>query len=772
MLKQNIHKGISNAFTGLAVSVLLASGLSLFITNEIAHAAGFASGNGSISTPYKIADCEQLQNIADNSLSAYYELNNNIDCSGTASLNSGRGFSPIGDDTTPFTGNFDGKGFAINNITMQRADNVYGEDPGGADQTYVGIFGKTQNAVLKNITLNDAMIKGYRHVGGLVGYSDNSTISNIHVNDNVADNDCNPGTCIWARLGENGGGIVGYMKNGTLYNSTSGGNVKGSGRYIGGIVGYADNATISNSSSTANIDGGENIGGIVGLAVDSTVTFVHATGSVNVVEEDHKSGNYGGGVIGFMSRSTLSSSYATGPVNAYGSAGGLVGQAVNSTVEMSHASGIVSAYNSAGGLIGTVYGVNDDAPRTAIVRDSYATGVVSAYTYAGGLIGNIEASQGNYIVQRTYATGNITETYPSSSHEGGLIGSATVGSNNGSINASGVIEDSYATGSVSSSDFSYFFGGLIGYMYTYNDSTDAVVSSTVRRTYSTGSVTSRYVFGGLIGYSTSDDNIRVSINLSDNFTVSEVIPLPDVEFPGGFLGSSGGKDPTFSNNYYYSSVSESNAHCASIEVNTGCTGVTDISQFKNNSINAPFKNDGVTIWDFDNVWKTRTSNYPILRSTTTGITSNVNLYSAEDGTKIQVEQSGCTAIGNTSTSKESILSVQDPAYSYPLGFVGFRLTGCPIGGTATVKVTYTGKYDPSSISARKYNASNNSYSTINNRSIAATTLDGKDAIEITYTITDGGSLDQDGTANGAILDPVGLAQQVVGAPNTGTGSKQ
>jgi len=771
MLKQNIYRGIEKTFTGLIVSVLLASGMSLFITTEIAHAAGFASGSGSISNPYKIADCDQLQNIADNSLSAYYELNNNIDCSGTAALNSGRGFSPIGDDTTPFTGNFDGKGFAINNITMQRADNVYGEDPDGADQTYVGIFGKSQNAVLKNVTLNDAMIKGYRHVGGLVGYSDNSTISNIHVNDNVEDNDCNPGTCIWARLGENGGGIVGYMKNGTLYNSTSGGNVKGSGKYIGGIVGYADNATISNSSSSANIDGGEKIGGIVGLAVDSTISFVHATGSVNVVEEDYKSGNYGGGVIGFMSKSTLSNSYASGSVTASSWAGGLVGQAVNSTVEMTHASGVVTAFNSAGGLIGAVYGLNDDAPRTAIVRDSYATGVVSAYTYAGGLIGNIEASQGNYIVQRTYATGNIIKTYSESSHDGGLIGSATVGSDNESVNASGIIEDSYATGSIN--DSNYFSGGLIGYMYTYNYNNDAVVSNTIRRTYSTGNVSSSYIFGGLIGYSTADDNPRVSVNLSDNFTVSEVIPLPDAEYPGGFLGSGSGRDPAFSNNYYYSSVSESNYYCASIEVKVGCTGVTEVSQFKNNSTNTPFKNGGVTIWDFDNVWKTKTSDYPILRSTIpVGESSSVNLSSAENGTKIKLEQTGCLIIGNTNTSKESSAAVQDPAYSYPLGFVGFRLTGCPIGGTATVKVIYTGKYNTSSVIARKYNSSNNSYSTVNNASVTNTTLDGQDAIEITYTITDGGSLDQDGTANGAILDPVGLAQQVVGAPNTGTGSKQ
>lgn len=768
MVIKDISRVMKSTFHSVSVIVLVASSMSVLICTEIAHAVGFASGNGSRSNPYKIAACDQLQNIADSNLSAYYELNNNIDCSGTASLNEGRGFSPIGNDTTPFTGSFDGKGFAINNITMQRADEIYGEGPN--DQSYVGIFGKTQNAVLKNVTLNDAMVKGYRYVGGLVGYAESSTISNIHVNDNVSDNDCNPGTCIWARWGEFGGGIVGYMQNGTLTNSTSGGNVKGSGQYIGGLVGQTDSATVTNSSSSANVDGGYAIGGITGLAVNTIFDQVHSTGNVDVTEESHKSGTYGGGVIGFMSRSTLSNSYATGSVNAYSTGGGLVGQVVNSTVETSHASGMVTANDNAGGLIGTAYGLDDEVPRTTIIKDSYANGFVRAYTNSGGLIGNLEASQGNYIVQRTYATGNVVQSYSGGSHTGGLIGSVTVGSNNNDRNASGIIEDSYASGLARSS---YFTGGLIGYMYVYNDDTNAIANSTVRRTYSTGNVISNNMFGGLIGYVYFNDNSKLSVNLTDNFTVSELSRYTEADFGAGFLGSSGGKDPIFTNNFYNLSGGEFNTNCSSIGVSSGCTGVTDLSVFKNNYINAPFTNDGVRNWDFDNVWKTQTNDYPILRAPISiGETTSIDLSSAENGTKIKVEQTGCLAIGNASTSKESNASVQDPAYSYPLGFVGFRLSGCPVGATATVKVTYTGKYDPTSVIARKFNSSNNGYSTINNRSITATTLDGKDATEIAYTITDGGSLDQDGVANGAIVDPVGLAQQVVGAPNTGTGAKK
>jgi hypothetical protein len=41
----------------------------------------------------------------------------------------------------------------------------------------------------------------------------------------------------------------------------------------------------------------------------------------------------------------------------------------------------------------------------------------------------------------------------------------------------------------------------------------------------------------------------------------------------------------------------------------------------------------------------------------------------------------------------------------------------------------------------------------------------------TYQATDGGELDTNTTLNGVIVTPVGLAQNVVGAPNTGLGGR-
>ena len=149
----------------------------------------------------------------------------------------------------------------------------------------------------------------------------------------------------------------------------------------------------------------------------------------------------------------------------------------------------------------------------------------------------------------------------------------------------------------------------------------------------------------------------------------------------------------------------------------------------------------------------------------------ITLSSAENSTPITLSQTGCTNVTNSSATKESNLTTADPAYSYPVGLIAFTMNGCTNGGTATITATFTGSFDPSSTTIRKYNTSNNTYTTLtqsnSNLSLSTTTLNNQPALQVTYTITDGGALDQDNTVNGTIVDPVGLAAASVGVPNTG-----
>lgn len=196
-----------------------------------------------------------------NNLVATYVLANNIDCSATSGWNSGAGFEPIGKDTVPFTGIFDGKGFTISNLHINRPTTIY-----------VGLFGVLSGEV-KNVGLINNNIIGGSYTGGLVGYNEYGTISNFYST---------------GAVGGGGlvGGLVGFNYSGAISNSYATGAVSGTGGYVGGLVGYNYGSTISNSYSTGAVsgtgeDGWGSIGGLVGQSISSTITNSYAIGKVS-----------------------------------------------------------------------------------------------------------------------------------------------------------------------------------------------------------------------------------------------------------------------------------------------------------------------------------------------------------------------------------------------------------------------------------------------------------------------------------------------------------
>ncbi|KKL12757.1 hypothetical protein LCGC14_2532540 [marine sediment metagenome] len=78
-----------------------------------------------------ITDVDELQAM-ENDLTADYELGNNINASATSGWNGGEGFDPIGSSGSEFTGSFDGKGYTINDLFINRPE-----------ETGVGLFGVT-----------------------------------------------------------------------------------------------------------------------------------------------------------------------------------------------------------------------------------------------------------------------------------------------------------------------------------------------------------------------------------------------------------------------------------------------------------------------------------------------------------------------------------------------------------------------------------------------------------------------------------------------------
>ncbi len=252
-----------------------------------------------------------------NNICKGYELMRNLDFNDDASYSStanritwttGEGWQPIGDSSNAFTGQFEGNGHTISNLTINRGVT-----------NYIGLFGSTGNgAEITNVGLLNVNITGNFSVGGLVG-GNGGSITNSHATGDVFGG---------FFFGGGVGGLVG-RNDGSITNSYATGSVSGSGS-AGGLVGL-NFATITNSYATGDVGGEVSAGGLVGvnggffselgLIEIGTITNSYATGDV------FGGFFFGGGVGGLVGRNdgSITNSYATGEVGGEVSAGGLVG---------------------------------------------------------------------------------------------------------------------------------------------------------------------------------------------------------------------------------------------------------------------------------------------------------------------------------------------------------------------------------------------------------------------------------------------------------------
>src|SRR3989339_1524368 len=300
----------------------------------------FAGGSGTPNDPYQITTCQQLQNMNQN-LNGNYALINDINCADTRNWNSGQGFVPVGNGTTPFTGNLDGNGYTI--------DNVYMNQPDG---TYTGIFGDS-SGVITNLNVKSENITAVSsgstapnpaYIGGAVAYN-SGTISNVSIETTIHGSGVRG--FIGGLVGSNCGKITYSQSHGTLqadYSYTE------TYPYIGGLVGYSfTTASILNSFSDISVNNPSSIIGISGGLVgtnDGRIQFCYATGDVT-----SNAGDRAGGLLGWnQGNGKVLNDYAQG--NVFGPlVGGLLGSNSGS-VQNTYATGKVTAINTGGGLVG------------------------------------------------------------------------------------------------------------------------------------------------------------------------------------------------------------------------------------------------------------------------------------------------------------------------------------------------------------------------------------------------------------------------------------
>lgn len=112
----------------------------------------------------------------------------------------------------------------------------------------------------------------------------------------------------------------------------------------------------------------------------------------------------------------------------------------------------------------------------------------------------------------------------------------------------------------------------------------------------------------------------------------------------------------------------------------------------------------------------------------------------------------------------------DETFTYPAGLIGFVGRDCGEAGvTVPVTMYFYGDLNPEDLVLRK--STDDGYVTIEDAVLTSVTNDGEKAVKVEYDVVDGGSLDQDGEADGNIVDPVGLADSTIDAPDTGLPSR-
>ncbi|MBM6619109.1 InlB B-repeat-containing protein [Bacillus suaedaesalsae] len=414
---------------------------------------------------YTVDDLNKVRN----NLSGKYIVMNDIDLTEATRengsfYNEGKGWIPIGTETTPFQGTFDGNGYKISGLNQQIKSELV---------IYAGLFGYVKNGKILNIGMENSSITAENT-------SLDSSTSKVYA-----------------------GGIVGYGYNISVTDSYNTGSVSAQSLfdgYAGGIIGYVSGqyntiATITNSYNTGIIQAKTNTGGIAGEVYRTAISGVYNTADLNKTQSKNT-----GGIVGYMySNSSITDAYNTGNISYQSRGGGIVGYASSSSIKNVNNEGDLSSATSSsdgGGILG--YG------STVTISNSFNNGnIISTANYSegGGIAGTITSNSsisesynnGNISVD-SYASGIASTAYRSVINQVFNTGTVTATSSGGIVSYGSEITiiDSFNIGTIKGR---YNLGGIAAL---------ALSGSSIKNTYNTGSLVSIVSYssidkGGIVG---------------------------------------------------------------------------------------------------------------------------------------------------------------------------------------------------------------------------------------------------------------------------------
>ena len=215
--------------------------------NNVDAVADALIGSGTQESPYLISSESSLKILSEENIywgtsskPIYVKLTANIEYTYDT-------WTPIGNSTNKFYGNFDGGGHTItysndSGVTLQYEDN------------YGGLFGFVNNSTIQNIGViwqNTAKATSNSvYVGGIVGQVEDSIISGCYVSGILSID----GYWGVTYLGGIAGNVIGVSQIKNCYNlSNLEGETMADGALVGGIVGHINGGTIKNCYNTGKI---------------------------------------------------------------------------------------------------------------------------------------------------------------------------------------------------------------------------------------------------------------------------------------------------------------------------------------------------------------------------------------------------------------------------------------------------------------------------------------------------------------------------------------
>ncbi|MCL2049334.1 MAG: stalk domain-containing protein [Defluviitaleaceae bacterium] len=349
--------------TRIFTAILVVMFLLIVLVSSVTAIESADNSGGKFLAPIEppTADSIPVSNRAEleairNNLTGAYHLTADIDLIG-------KEWIPIGDESTPFSGLFDGQGYAVKNMSIHAASGS------------VGLFGFVRSTTIKNVGIENGEISisnesGSLRVGGIVGATDSTRTSIINTY------------------------FMGTIRV-TNADSTRITNV-------GGIAGGTTAASIEHSYNNADIfassTAGVFVGGISGASSSSTnftISNCYNSGNIHAESVSERSG--AGGIVGSLSggsggRASLSDCYNLGTVTALSSslrsissgqgmpdvgAGGIIGVGSRADISNSYNAGDVTAKEvlseagqhrlgvRAGGIVGGYSGYDNQAPHVS-----------------------------------------------------------------------------------------------------------------------------------------------------------------------------------------------------------------------------------------------------------------------------------------------------------------------------------------------------------------------------------------------------------------------